>query len=83
MSDPTRNQDKIEPGDTVNVVLVYHQNANAEYFRGVVLYTPQATGDSWHIRESETGNEHRVPIYKGKLHYVQTFAEMILIKKAE
>lgn len=74
MSDPTRNPDKIEPGDTVNVVLVYHQNDNPTFFEGVVLYTPCATGDSWHIRECG---------FAGRLRYVQTFADMTLIKKAE
>lgn len=81
MSDPTRNQDKIEPGDTVRVVLIYYpdRDEHFEYFDGVVLYTPQATGDSWNVREINHGRDPAV----APLRYVQTFAEIILIKKAE
>lgn len=73
MSDPTRNPDKIDVGDTAEVVLIYHQNENPVFFTGIVLYTPCGTGDSWHFRD----------IGNGGLRYVQTFADMRLIKKAE
>lgn len=56
-------KEKIEEGDRVNV-----------YFEGCpclldveVLYTPQATGDSWHLRNAN-----------GRLYYVQMFSLMEL-----
>jgi hypothetical protein len=75
-------ENKIERGDFVRVILIYHQNANPEGFEGVVLYIPQATGDCWHIRERiyKTGNQHPTDL---ALRYVQTFAEIVLLKKGE
>lgn len=62
----------IASGDIVEVVLIYHQNANPDSFKGVVLYVPSATGDCWHIREWKED---------GRLRYVQNFAEIILVEK--
>jgi len=60
--------DKIEVGDIVHVSITdegtYHMDAT-------VLYTPQATGDAWHIRTK-----------KGRLVYVQQYAWMELHKKS-
>lgn len=68
MSDPTRDQDRIEPGDIVSVdfetVKTLHEVT--------VLYVPCATGDSWHVRDQE-----------GTLYYIQSFCLMTMIKKKE
>jgi hypothetical protein len=68
MSDTTRNQDQIEPGDIVSI--------NFETVRSLhqvtVLYVPCATGDSWRVRDQE-----------GTLHYIGSFCLMTMVKKKE
>jgi hypothetical protein len=63
---------KIEIGDIVDVTFeTQNMICNAE-----VLYTPCATGDSWHLRVTDIdGFKH--------IFYVQQFTTMGLIKKAE
>lgn len=49
----------------------------SDVFTGIVLYTPCATGDCWHIRDaSEHISEETRP-----LRYVQTFTEIVLLEK--
>jgi hypothetical protein len=59
-------EDKIQEGDLVEVCW-----ENLEGLVGRVLYCPQATGDSWHIRCEVRGARE-----DGRLFYVQTFAMM-------
>lgn len=75
------NQNEIEVGDQVRVILHYHQNAEPEWIEGYVRYTPCATGDSWHIVSYDSG-EKDYPV-KQTLHYVQQFVLMTLMKKGE
>lgn len=72
MSDPTRDPNEIEVGDTVTV---HFEGNNPSIFDAKVLYRPCATGDCWHLRE-ESG-------VVSQLHYVQNFAVMTLVVKAE
>jgi len=58
--------DKIEVGDMVSV----HWATEEAFYDATVLYTPQATGDSWRLRLAD-----------GDLAYVQQFETMILEKK--
>jgi hypothetical protein len=61
---------KIEKGDIVDLVICQNEEMGRCFLNVEVLYTPQATGDSWHIRTKE-----------GKIIYVQTFAYMELVEK--
>lgn len=65
------NPDKIEVGDFVMVEFEHITSI----FRGRVLYTPVATGDSWVIRE-ELGSDRT-------LKYVQNFCQMTLLEKGK
>lgn len=58
---------RIEKGD---IVRVWFQRL-AAIPKAEVLYVPQATGDSWHVRELDTG----------ELRYVQHFQTMDLVEK--
>lgn len=58
--------DKIEVGDFVNV---YFERADA-IFDYEILYIPQATGDSWHLKHKN-----------GMLCYVQFFECMERLEK--
>lgn len=53
----TGTQDIIEIGDKVQIDFSTHPSIVGE-----VLYRPQATGDSWHIRDNQ-----------GQIAYVQQF----------
>jgi hypothetical protein len=57
--------DRIEVGDAVEIKFATHPP-----IRGEVLYTPAATGDSWHVRTKD-----------GMLVYVQQFDFMLQLEK--
>lgn len=58
----------IKEGDLVNI---YWENLTTE-FNVVVLYTPSATGDSWHLRRED-----------GTIIYVNSFSMMEKIGEPE
>lgn len=59
-------RNKIEIGSLVNVHFVHSDSI----FRARVAYTPQATGDSWHLIKGTD-----------EVFYVQIFERMDLIKE--
>ena len=59
-------KNRIEKGDRVLVVFA----SDGSSLRGVVDYTPQATGDSWVIIQDD-----------GTVNYVQMFETMQLVSK--
>ena len=52
------NKIKIEIGDTVKVAFYGAQITLSH--RAEVLYMPYATGDSWHVKDVDTGAIHYV-----------------------
>lgn len=62
------SEERIEIGDMVRVTF----GVGGEPFSGRVVSIPQATGDCWVIREGREGYTT-----KGKVHYVQTFLQII------
>ena len=66
--------DRIETGD---LVLVVFTALPLNELRGRVVSGPQQTGDCWIIKEEW---EHKSDS-NGTIHYVQTFAEIILVAK--
>ena len=68
--------DRIETGD---LVLVVFSVSWLNDLRGRVVSGPQQTGDCWIIKEEW---EHKSDS-NGTIHYVQTFAEIILVAKAK
>lgn len=62
----------IRPGDEVFVMFDQSQPRGGLY--GRVEYCPQATGDSFHIRDLDAKRQ-------GELYYVQTFQFMHLRKR--
>jgi len=62
------DKDKIEVGDVVSVFFA----TSPMFYNATVLYTPQATGDCWHIRDQS-----------GVLHYIQQFESIELREKGK
>ncbi len=60
------NKEQIEVGDIVEV----NFNSSGAIYRAEVLYRPQATGDSWMLKEPS-----------GHIVYVQMFERMDLVEK--
>ena len=63
------DENKIERGDIVDIL--FGDNGPDSIIAGTVLYTPCATGDSWHIDDS------------GTIMYVQNYSKMILLEKRD
>jgi hypothetical protein len=59
---------QIQPGDEVKV---FPSDDDQVFYRGIVKYMPQATGDSWIIDAT------------GVITYQQTFNRIVLVKKGE